>query len=124
MSQDGYRRNVGIILINDHSQVLIANRSNQLSAWQFPQGGIDDHEIPEQAMFRELKEELGLSREDVTILARSKRWVSYAIPPEFQRALGKPACCGQHQKWFALQKGKSESSGSAHQLRHSCNYRI
>jgi len=53
---DGFRPNVGIILANDAGQVLWARRINQ-DAWQFPQGGIDDRETPEEALYRELNEE-------------------------------------------------------------------
>ena len=53
---DGYRPNVGIVICNDKGQVLWAKRYGQ-NSWQFPQGGINDNETPEQAMFRELFEE-------------------------------------------------------------------
>ena len=56
---DGYRPNVGIVLSNHLGQVLWARRIGQ-NAWQFPQGGIKVDESPEQALFRELGEELGL----------------------------------------------------------------
>ncbi len=60
---DGFRLNVGIILSNDQGQVFWARRVGQ-DAWQFPQGGIDKEETPEQAMYRELKEETGLAQGD------------------------------------------------------------
>ncbi|MFZ6043524.1 NUDIX domain-containing protein, partial [Vibrio natriegens] len=50
---DGYRPNVGIVICNSHGQVFWARRYGQHS-WQFPQGGIDEGETPEQAMYREL----------------------------------------------------------------------
>jgi putative (di)nucleoside polyphosphate hydrolase len=55
---DGFRPNVGIIIANAQGQVLWARRTGH-DAWQFPQGGIIDHESPEQAMYRELWEEIG-----------------------------------------------------------------
>ena len=48
---DGFRPNVGIILTNEVGQVLWARRINQ-DAWQFPQGGINDYESPEEALKR------------------------------------------------------------------------
>jgi len=72
----GYRFGVGIILINDKRQVFFAKRVGML-AWQFPQGGMKEEETPEQAMYRELKEEIGLNPEDVEILASSRRWLRY-----------------------------------------------
>ncbi|MGE8148865.1 NUDIX domain-containing protein, partial [Pseudomonas frederiksbergensis] len=71
---DGFRPNVGIILTNDAGQVLWARRINQ-DAWQFPQGGINPQETPEDALYRELNEEVGLEREDVEILACTRGWL-------------------------------------------------
>ncbi|MFP5408622.1 MAG: NUDIX domain-containing protein, partial [Gammaproteobacteria bacterium] len=51
IDREGYRPNVGIILCNAHNQVFWGKRVNQ-HAWQFPQGGINAGETPEQAMFR------------------------------------------------------------------------
>ena len=68
IDSDGFRPNVGIILTNDVGQVLWARRINQ-DAWQFPQGGINARETPEEALFRELNEEVGLEEQDVKILA-------------------------------------------------------
>ena len=68
IDSDGFRPNVGIILANSMGQVLWARRIGQ-NAWQFPQGGINEAETPEEAMFRELKEEVGLSPEDVEVIA-------------------------------------------------------
>jgi putative (di)nucleoside polyphosphate hydrolase len=68
IDSDGFRPNVGIILTNDDGQVLWARRINQ-DAWQFPQGGINPRETPEEALYRELNEEVGLEQQDVRILA-------------------------------------------------------
>jgi 8-oxo-dGTP pyrophosphatase MutT (NUDIX family) len=58
LDRDGFRPNVGIILLNHKNQVFWGKRIRTHS-WQFPQGGIDRGETPEQAMFRELHEEIG-----------------------------------------------------------------
>ena len=47
---DGYRPNVGIVVANDYGQVLWARRIGGHDAWQFPQGGINEDETPEQAL--------------------------------------------------------------------------
>jgi 8-oxo-dGTP pyrophosphatase MutT (NUDIX family) len=60
LDRDGFRPNVGIILLNQKNQVFWGKRIRTHS-WQFPQGGIDRGESPEQAMFRELHEEVGLA---------------------------------------------------------------
>ena len=81
----------------------------QQSAWQFPQGGIDKQESVEQALFRELKEELGLVQQDVKVLAQTKDWLSYTIPEKYQRRSSPHRCRGQRQKWFLLQLIADES---------------
>ncbi|MFJ4608458.1 RNA pyrophosphohydrolase, partial [Pseudomonas atacamensis] len=98
---DGFRPNVGIILTNDAGQVLWARRINQ-DAWQFPQGGINPEETPEDALYRELNEEVGLEREDVEILACTRGWLRYRLPQRLVRTHSQPLCIGQKQKWFLL----------------------
>lgn len=98
---DGYRPNVGIIVANDHGQVLWARRYGH-EAWQFPQGGIIDGESPEQAMYRELREEIGLEPHDVEVLAQTKGWLRYRLPRRFIRNDKPPLCIGQKQRWFLL----------------------
>ena len=68
LDRDGFRPNVGIILLNQKNQVFWGKRIRTHS-WQFPQGGIDRGETPEQALFRELQEEVGLQPEQVRIVA-------------------------------------------------------
>lgn len=99
---DGFRPNVGIILANHHGQVLWARRIRQ-DAWQFPQGGINDGEMPEDAMYRELYEEIGLHPEDVEILGCTRGWLRYRLPRRLVRRDQQPLCIGQKQKWFLLQ---------------------
>lgn len=98
---DGFRPNVGIILANAAGQVLWARRTGH-DAWQFPQGGIAESESPEQAMFRELWEEVGLERADVRIIASTRGWLRYRLPRRFVRQGNNPVCIGQKQKWFLL----------------------
>lgn len=99
---EGFRPNVGIILANEVGQVLWARRIHQ-DAWQFPQGGIQHNESPEQALYRELHEEVGLHPEDVRILACTRGWLRYRLPQRLVRNNSRPVCIGQKQKWFLLQ---------------------
>lgn len=99
---DGFRPNVGIILANGAGQVLWARRCGH-DAWQFPQGGISDNESPEEAMYRELWEEVGLEQPDVRIIAQTRGWLRYRLPRRFVRQDNNPVCIGQKQKWFLLQ---------------------
>ncbi len=97
----GYRPNVGIILCNDEGKVFWAKRKG-VDSWQFPQGGIDHDEDPEQAMYRELWEETGLNRYDVQILGRTRYWLRYKLPEKYIRRHSMPLCIGQKQIWFIL----------------------
>jgi putative (di)nucleoside polyphosphate hydrolase len=55
LDREGYRPNVGIILVNQKNEVFWGKRIRE-HAWLFPQGGIKQGESPVQAMFRELHE--------------------------------------------------------------------
>ena len=108
IDSDGYRANVGIILSNQKGQVLWAQRMGQ-DAWQFPQGGVNPDETAEQAMFRELWEEVGLQQQDVEIIASTNSWLRYKLPRRMVRRYSQPVCIGQKQKWFLLRLTSDES---------------
>src|SRR6187549_585570 len=84
LDKEGYRPNVGIILANQRNEVFWGKRIHQ-HAWQFPQGGIQHGETPLQAMFRELEEEIGLARDHVRILGRTREWLRYEVPEKWTR---------------------------------------
>ena len=98
---DGYRANVGIILTRPDGRVFWARRIGQ-DAWQFPQGGICQGESHEQALYRELQEEVGLHQEDVKVIAASKEWHKYHLPKHLIRHESLPLCIGQKQIWYLL----------------------
>ncbi len=98
---EGFRPNVGIMLANARGELLWARRVGQ-SGWQFPQGGIQQDESPEDALFRELKEEVGLHPGDVDVLASTRGWLRYRLPQRLIRQDQHPVCIGQKQKWFLL----------------------
>jgi putative (di)nucleoside polyphosphate hydrolase len=98
---EGYRANVGIILANGEGKLLLAGRVGN-KGWQFPQGGMHPHESPEQAMFRELYEEVGLDPSDVEILGCTEDWLRYRLPDRYVRRGSAPLCIGQKQRWFML----------------------
>lgn len=101
IDRDGYRPNVGIILVNWKNEVFWGKRINQHS-WQFPQGGIKSGESPEEAMFRELREEVGLSAEHVRILGRTRGWLRYDVPDQWVRREWRGNYKGQKQIWYLL----------------------
>lgn len=99
---DGFRPNVGIMLVNSEGRLFWARRIGGQNAWQFPQGGIHDNESPEAALFRELYEEIGLKQEDVDIIGCTRGWLRYRLPKRLVRHNTSPVCVGQKQKWFLL----------------------
>jgi putative (di)nucleoside polyphosphate hydrolase len=107
LDREGYRPNVGIVLLNDRNEVFWGKRVGQHS-WQFPQGGIQHGENPEQAMYRELHEEIGLEPQHVQIIGRTREWLRYDVPAEFLRRAtaaktrSRQAYRGQKQIWFLL----------------------
>lgn len=101
IDEDGFRQGIGIILVNANRQVFLAKRIGK-DAWQFPQGGIQDDETPENAMYRELREEIGLYPEDIKIIGTTRRWLRYRLPARLVRHYSQPLCVGQKQKWFLL----------------------
>lgn len=101
IDSEGFRANVGIMVANARGDLLWARRVGQ-DAWQFPQGGIQKGESPEEALYRELMEEVGLSPDDVEIIARTRGWLRYRLPQRLLRRDSKPLCIGQKQKWFLL----------------------
>ena len=101
LDKNGYRPNVGIILVNRRNEVFWGKRIREHS-WQFPQGGIKRGETPEQAMFRELEEEVGLRPEHVKIIGRTRNWLRYDVPDRWVRREWRGHYKGQKQIWFLL----------------------
>jgi len=102
IDKEGFRANVGIILCNDTGQLFWGRRVGGKNAWQFPQGGIKKDETAKKAMFRELREEIGLFPKDVQILACTDDWLRYTLPKQFIRSNSFPLCIGQKQIWYLL----------------------
>lgn len=105
---DGYRPNVGIVLMRADGQVFWARRVRR-DGWQFPQGGMNSDETPLEAMYRELQEETGLLPEHVEMLAATPGWLRYRLPPRAIRHTEKQVCVGQKQVWFLLRLIGDES---------------
>jgi len=117
LDREGYRPNVGIILVNQKNQVFWGKRVRE-HAWQFPQGGIKFGESPVQAMFRELHEEVGLKPEHVRILGRTKDWLRYDVPDHFIRRDSRGHYRGQKQIWFLLRLVGRDSDVSLRATAH------
>lgn len=108
IDSEGFRSNVGIVICNKQGLLLWAKRIGQ-NAWQFPQGGIKQSESVEEALYRELDEEVGLVAEDIKILHQTEDWLHYRLPENFIRQHSDPLCIGQKQKWFLLSLESDDS---------------
>ena len=97
--KEGYRPNVAMVVVNSKNKVLICRRRNT-QTWQFPQGGIDSDEDITEAMYRELFEEVGLSKKDIDVLGESKGTITYDIPLTLRSMVLGGKFKGQVQKWF------------------------
>ena len=109
IDKDGYRKNIGIILCNSKNELLICKRLKE-DSWQFPQGGFEENESSESAMFRELFEEIGLQKNDIVILGKTKKWLKYDLPKKYQRKTNNQLCVGQKQIWFLLRLISNDQS--------------
>jgi putative (di)nucleoside polyphosphate hydrolase len=97
-----FRAGVGMVVLDPHGRVLALERSAVSGGWQLPQGGIEDDEEAADAMWRELREETGLTADDVEVLAELPEWLGYELPAEY-RSLKTGR--GQVHKWFLLRAG-------------------
>jgi len=96
-----YRRGVGAVLFNREGLVFVGRRIDIAGeAWQFPQGGIDEGEAPEDAVIREITEEIGTGAAE--IIGESRQWLRYDMPDDMAGWVWDGRYRGQEMKWFAL----------------------
>jgi putative (di)nucleoside polyphosphate hydrolase len=91
-----------MMILNANKEILVGRRLDHPSGyWQMPQGGIDDDENPEEAVWREMLEEIGTNKAE--LIKISNQWINYDIPPETLKTLPwGHQYIGQTQKWFAF----------------------
>ena len=101
-NEKNYRPNVAAIVLSSsypfECKIFIAKRSDMDNIWQFPQGGIDKGESVKNALFRELKEEIGT--DEVEIIAEYPEWLSYDFPSKIVKKMY--PYDGQIQKYFLV----------------------
>ena len=98
-----YRLGVGLVIVNEQMKIFTGRRLDSTKAWQMPQGGIDDNEIPIEAAYREMFEETGIEKQKVTLIKQSKIWYRYDLPEEIQTNFWGGKFRGQSQKWFLFE---------------------
>lgn len=95
-----YRPNVAALIVRADGSLLICERWTVPGAWQFPQGGVDAGESLEAALFREVKEEIGIGQKHLTILKKRSGY-RYLYPEEVrQKKLRKHGNQGQEQTYY------------------------
>jgi putative (di)nucleoside polyphosphate hydrolase len=109
IDSEGFRANVGILLMRGAGEVFLGRRTGG-RGWQFPQGGVRRGEDLEQALYRELHEEVGLTRADVDLVGGTADWLRYRLPPRYVRRNRRPMCIGQKQRWFLLRLRHSDAN--------------
>ncbi|OGO94637.1 MAG: RNA pyrophosphohydrolase [Coxiella sp. RIFCSPHIGHO2_12_FULL_44_14] len=113
VDQQGYRLNVGLVIVNRKGQLWWGRRVGTEEAWQFPQGGLQPQETLQDALYRELVEELGLPADAVACLGKTKRWLRYRLPTSFRSS--DAHYVGQKQRWFLLRLLADETAISLNQ---------
>lgn len=95
-----YRANVAALVVNAEGNLLICERWTIPGAWQFPQGGVDAGESLEDALYREVREEVGLEAKHYDVVARREGY-RYLYPEKARgKKLRKHGSHGQEQTYF------------------------
>jgi len=99
-----YRSGVGIMIINSEKKIFVGKRiDNNSDAWQMPQGGLDAGESEDTAMLRELKEETGITEDNVKLLKKSDIHYYYNLPYKLQKKFWGGKYLGQKQRWYLIE---------------------
>ncbi len=125
MSKKGtYRPNVAMIILSENypeeKEVFIAQRNDLTDIWQFPQGGIDNGEEVQEALFREMEEEIGTDAAE--IIAEYPEWISYDFPEKIAKKM-KPYK-GQTQRYFLMKFKKNAKINLATKHPEFINYKF
>ena len=108
--KSNYRSNVAAIVLNQRGAILCGERSDRAGAWQLPQGGIEKGETAEEALLRELDEEILCN--DVVILGRLDSPIRYDWPEDLHRR----GFTGQEQHYFLVRltaEAENQFTGAA-----------
>ena len=94
------RPNVCMLIFNRDGKLFLGERAGAPGIWQFPQGGVDEGQSLEENVYRELNEELGVSRELLSIRKQltARHEYNWDNPPGY--AIGKWR--GQSQTFWVV----------------------
>ena len=95
-----YRKGVGMMVFNDKKKIFVGKRIDNQTAWQMPQGGVDNNEDYETAAKRELFEETGI--QSIRIIKKSREMYTYDLPEYLLGKIWKGKYKGQKQNWFLM----------------------
>ena len=95
-----YRKGVGMMVFNNKKKIFVGKRIDNQTAWQMPQGGVDNNEDYETAAKRELYEETGI--QSIRIVHKSKEMYTYDLPKYLLGKIWKGKYKGQTQNWFLI----------------------
>ncbi|MDR2778647.1 MAG: NUDIX domain-containing protein [Rickettsiales bacterium] len=98
-----FRRAIGTIILDPSGNLIVFQRSDFPSSWQCPEGGIDEGETSEEALVRELHEEIGLETKDFDILKKTKNFIRYS----YEGGVTQGNFNGQEKQFFLIKLKKS-----------------
>ena len=94
-----------MIIFDKSGKVALFERAKELGQWQFPQGGMYQGESPLECMYRELGEETGLNRNQVSVRDELPFLTSYVYPRGLLDSFASSGInyIGQTLRWFVLE---------------------
>ena len=108
--RENFRKGVCVAILHPHEPKVLWLHRADVDAWQFCGGGVDAGESDEEAMWRELHEEVNLTRNEVELIASSDKRIKYRLPEEAKKKFRRPDISGQKQRWYLLKAKDLEAT--------------
>lgn len=104
-----YRKGVSALIINSKSEFLLVNlQSFEEKYYAIPGGGIDEGETAEDTVYREINEELGITKDNLKLLGKCKNPLKFKFK-EIKLSRDGKKYTGSERTFFALKFIGSES---------------